>query len=212
MITRQRASTVMEGPEGRPLLVLDRPGEGRIAMLASDHAWLWSRGYEGGGPQRELLRRLAHWLMQEPELEEETLVAEPLGRDDDSDPPDTRGGCRIGAADRPDGSVAEIEMTEVAPGEWRGEAEVGAHGIYRLAEGGIVPSDSRWSGSTEGVREPISQADALEPLAGASDGAIRRLEGQGLPVSAARGLAGRPPGDPGSDCHGAMPMTSTKSA
>ena len=63
----------MEGPEARPLLVLDRQGEGRVAMLASDQAWLWSRGFEGGGPQLELLRRLAHWLMQEPELEEEVL-------------------------------------------------------------------------------------------------------------------------------------------
>ena len=63
----------MQGPEGRPLLVLDREGEGRIAVLGSDQAWLWSRGYEGGGPQLELLRRLAHWLMKEPELEEEVL-------------------------------------------------------------------------------------------------------------------------------------------
>jgi hypothetical protein len=65
------------GARARPLLVLDRVGEGRIAMLASDHAWLWSRGYEGGGPQLELLRRLAHWMMGEPELEEEALTATP---------------------------------------------------------------------------------------------------------------------------------------
>ena len=63
----------MMGPEGRPLLVLAREGEGRIAVLGSDQAWLWSRGFEGGGPQLELLRRLAHWLMKEPELEEEVL-------------------------------------------------------------------------------------------------------------------------------------------
>ena len=59
---------VMSGVEDRPLLILDRVGEGRVALLASDHAWLWSRGYEGGGPQLELLRRLAHWMMKEPEL------------------------------------------------------------------------------------------------------------------------------------------------
>ena len=65
--------TLMMGPEGRPLLVLARESEGRIAVLGSDQAWLWSRGFEGGGPQLELLRRLAHWLMKEPELEEEVL-------------------------------------------------------------------------------------------------------------------------------------------
>jgi hypothetical protein len=70
---------VMAGEDDRPLLVLDRVGEGRVALLASDHAWLWSRGYEGGGPQMELLRRLAHWMMKEPELEEEALRATDQG-------------------------------------------------------------------------------------------------------------------------------------
>ena len=42
-------------------------------MLLSDQGWLWARGFEGGGPQTELLRRLAHWLMKEPDLEEEAL-------------------------------------------------------------------------------------------------------------------------------------------
>ncbi len=68
-------STVMEGPEGAPLLVLDRVGEGRVALLLSDHIWLWSRGHDGGGPQQEVLRRVAHWLMRETELEEEDLTA-----------------------------------------------------------------------------------------------------------------------------------------
>jgi hypothetical protein len=65
----------MEGPGGTPLMVLDRVGEGRVALLLSDHIWLWSRGHDGGGPQGELLRRIAHWTMKEPELEEEDLTA-----------------------------------------------------------------------------------------------------------------------------------------
>ena len=39
----------------------------------SDHIWLWARGYEDGGPHLDLLRRLSHWLMQQPDLEEEAL-------------------------------------------------------------------------------------------------------------------------------------------
>ena len=70
---------VMEGPDGKPLLLLNRVGQGRVALLLSDHAWLWARGFEGGGPQAELLRRLAHWLMKEPGLEEERLSAEISG-------------------------------------------------------------------------------------------------------------------------------------
>jgi hypothetical protein len=65
----------MAGVEQRPVLILDRVGKGRVAQLMSDQIWLWSRGYEGGGPQAELLRRLAHWLMKEPELEENDLHA-----------------------------------------------------------------------------------------------------------------------------------------
>ncbi len=66
---------LMNGPDNSPLLVLDRVEQGRIALLLSDQIWLWSRGEDGGGPQAELLRRISHWLMKEPELEEEQLTA-----------------------------------------------------------------------------------------------------------------------------------------
>ena len=70
-----RGRTLMSGVEDKPLLQLDRMGRGRVALLLSDHAWLWARGYDGGGPHTDLLRRLAHWLMKEPDLEEERLIA-----------------------------------------------------------------------------------------------------------------------------------------
>ena len=78
-LTAARGTVVMTGAQGRPLLILDRVGKGRVAQLASDQIWLWSRGFEGGGPQAELLRRLAHWLMKEPELEENDLRASVAG-------------------------------------------------------------------------------------------------------------------------------------
>jgi len=68
-------AVVLEGLGAKPLLVLDRVEKGRVAQMLSDHIWLWGRGFEGGGPQAELLRRLAHWLMKEPDLEEESLRA-----------------------------------------------------------------------------------------------------------------------------------------
>ena len=79
-VTPTGGDVVMSGADDRPLLMLDRVGEGRVALMASDHAWLWGRGFEGGGPQLELLRRLAHWMMKEPELEEEALRAEATGQ------------------------------------------------------------------------------------------------------------------------------------
>ena len=69
------AEALMQTPDGHPLLLLDRVGEGRVASVMSDQLWLWARGFEGGGPYAELIRRTAHWLMKEPELEEELLDA-----------------------------------------------------------------------------------------------------------------------------------------
>lgn len=66
---------LMQGPDGRPLLMLARVGRGRVGLLLSDQIWLWSRGHDGGGPEATLLRRVAHWLMKEPALEENALSA-----------------------------------------------------------------------------------------------------------------------------------------
>src|SRR5437868_7580651 len=74
-------TAVMQGPDDKPLLLLAREGEGRVALLLSDHIWLWARGYEGGGPHLDLLRRLSHWLMKQPDLEEEALRLAVRGKD-----------------------------------------------------------------------------------------------------------------------------------
>ncbi len=114
-----RGETVMTGPDGKPLLVLDRAGEGRVALLLSDQGWLWSRGFEGGGPHVPLFRRLAHWLMKEPQLEEEALDAEALGTDltvtrhtigDDPGP---------ATVVTPSGRALQLPLTQGAAGEWR---------------------------------------------------------------------------------------------
>src|SRR5690606_1960664 len=78
-IDRPEGQVVMEGPDGMPLLLLAREGEGRVGMFLSDQGWLWARGFDGGGPYVPLYRRIAHWLMKEPELEEERLTAQGRG-------------------------------------------------------------------------------------------------------------------------------------
>ena len=78
-VAADRGDTLMEGVNRKPVLIVNRVGKGRVAQLLSDHAWLWTRGFENGGPQAELLRRLAHWLMKEPDLEEEQLRAVATG-------------------------------------------------------------------------------------------------------------------------------------
>ncbi|MBA3326346.1 MAG: hypothetical protein H0T41_14125, partial [Rhodobacteraceae bacterium] len=167
---------VMEGPDGRPLLVLDRQGEGRVAMLASDQAWLWSRGYEGGGPQAELLRRLAHWLMKEPELEEEVLSG---ARQEgelvisrrtlaESVPPAT--------VTSPSGEAASVEMTEVAPGRWEGRLEAEENGVWRLENGEMAAVAVVGPRAPREFADPVSTGAVLGPLAEATRGGVKRLE------------------------------------
>jgi len=126
--------TVMSDEAGDPLLVLDRVGEGRVAQLLSDHAWLWTRGYEGGGPQAELLRRLAHWLMREPELDEEVLSGEVLGEEmritrrtmeDRVDPV---------IVTRPDGTEETVELQVTEPGLFTAMVPASELGLYRLGD------------------------------------------------------------------------------
>jgi hypothetical protein len=72
---------LLTGIRDTPLLLVRRVEKGRIASMTSDQFWLWSRGYEGGGPTVEWLRRLTHWLMQEPELDERQIRLRENSRD-----------------------------------------------------------------------------------------------------------------------------------
>jgi hypothetical protein len=174
-------SVLMTGIDDRPLLILDRVGMGRVALLASDHAWLWSRGYEGGGPQAELLRRLAHWMMKEPELEEEALSAEATGqtmRIIRRTLAETAGPVTVTA---PDGTSTEIALTETTPGRFEALHDGAQIGLYRLVDGdhstviGLGPSAPRE------FEQTIASAEVLEPVIEARRGGVFRLS-DGLPV------------------------------
>lgn len=172
---------LMTGPRDLPLLVLNRVDQGRIAVLASDHAWLWGRGYEGGGPQLELLRRLAHWMLKEPELEEETLTAEVRGqavtitrRSLAEDPP---GPVTITGQD---GAQAVLEMPEVGPGRFEAAWEAPALGLYRLEQGDLTRVIAVGPAAPREFVETIAGEVDLAPLAAATQGGVTRLE-SGIP-------------------------------
>ncbi|MDU8909992.1 hypothetical protein [Aestuariicoccus sp. MJ-SS9] len=185
---------VMSGAGDRPLLMLDRVGEGRVALLASDHAWLWNRGFEGGGPQLELLRRLAHWMMKEPELEEEALWAEPQGQTMRIIRRSLSGEVGAVTVTRPDGETEEVTLEEVSPGRFEALYEGPEIGLYRLSEGeeeavvGLGPAAPRE------FEQTIASGAALEPVIDTMRGGVLRLE-EGVPgirsVSAGRPAAGR---------------------
>ena len=171
---------VMTGVEDRPALILDRVGEGRVALLASDHIWLWSRGYEGGGPQLELLRRLAHWTMKEPELEEEALTATAEGQTmtitrrtllEDVGPVEVTG---------PDGTTVTLDLEEVSPGRFSTTWTAPEIGLYRIVQGEEDAVIALGPAAPREFEETIASGDKLSPVIDPTEGGILRLE-EGAP-------------------------------
>jgi hypothetical protein len=171
----QRGDVVMQGPNNRPLLVLDRVGKGRVAQLMSDHIWLWTRGFEGGGPQAELLRRLAHWLMKEPELEENVLSAHLRGDRLEIKRRSVKPDDRPVTVTLPDGRTASVTMAENTGGA-AGELPVDQVGLYRLSDG------QRTAIAAVGPLNPLEWSDVratdsrLQPFAQASGGSTHWLQ------------------------------------
>ena len=179
-LAEPRGQVVMDGPDGRPLLVLGHEGEGRVALLASDQAWLWGRGFEGGGPQLELLRRLAHWLMKEPELEEEALTATAEGQTLTITRRTLRDGAHEVTVTAPDGSETNLPMTEVSPGRHVARYQAPEIGLYRLKDGDQERVVALGPAAPKEFEEPIATEDKLAAVVTPTRGGFHRIEG-GLP-------------------------------
>jgi len=172
---------VMEGADAKPLLVLDRVDDGRIAVLASDHAWLWARGYEGGGPQLELLRRLAHWLMKEPELEEEVLIASAVGRDVSVERRSLGGMASAIEYTSPSGVTGATLLKDVSPGKWTALFEASENGVYRLTDGALETVVAVGPASPIEFEQPIGASADLLALVNRTGGGVYALSEIGTP-------------------------------
>ncbi|GAA3866624.1 hypothetical protein [Celeribacter arenosi] len=176
----ERGDVVMSGVEDRPLMVLDRVGEGRVAVLGSDHAWLWSRGVEGGGPQLELLRRLAHWMMKEPDLEEEALTASAEGSRMTVTRRTLGEGARQVTITAPDGTEVTVPMEEISPGRFLAEYDGAQMGLYRLAEGDKEAVAVLGPAAPREFEETIATGEKLAGLVSGTGGGVLRLS-DGIP-------------------------------
>lgn len=190
-VSNPSGQTLMTGAEGRPLLVLSRAGSGRVALLLSDQSWLWARGYDGGGPYGELLRRTAHWLMQEPDLDDErlTLTATDAGLVLER----TTMGPAPGPASLidPSGRSQAVPLAEATPGIWRATVPAPAPGLYEAR------SDQTRAFATVGALNPKEAAalaatpDLMEPLAKASGGVVVETGEDGRRLPEVRRVEGR---------------------
>lgn len=171
---------VMSGHSDSPLLVLNREGEGRVALLGSDHAWLWSRGFEGGGPQLDLLRRLAHWMMKEPELEEEALTAISDGRDIEITRRTLAQGARDVTLTTPSGEVVIVPLTEDAAGRFTAQIEDAEIGLYRIRDADLETVVAVGPAAPKEFENTIASPEILEPVMAQARGGSLRLE-DGMP-------------------------------
>lgn len=165
-------ATVLEGPSSAPLLTLHRAGEGRVAVLASDQSWLWARGFEGGGPFAEVFRRTAHWLMKEPELDDERFSARAAGgaliveRRTGGAPPTPAD------AQGPTGRQT-IALGPVAPGLWRGAGTAVEPGAYRVRQGDAEAIALAAPRHPIEFRDVTASRASLDPLIRPTGGAVR---------------------------------------
>ena len=166
---------VMTGADGKPLLLLSRFGEGRVALLLTDHIWLWARGYEGGGPHLDLLRRTSHWLMKQPDLDEEALRLQVAGKDlavirqtmADTVSPVT--------VTSPSGATRELILSQAEPGEWRATLPAGELGLWQATDGTLKALINVGPTNPKEFSEVTSTTDMLKPLAQATGGDARRV-------------------------------------
>jgi len=133
-----RGVSVMAGVEDKPLLLLSREGKGRVALMLSDQIWLWARNYQNGGPHLELLRRLAHWLMKEPELEEEALRATARGQEISIERQSLKNDKFNVIASFPSGKEETYVLENAEPGIARAKVKVDELGLFTLTEGDLT--------------------------------------------------------------------------
>ncbi|WP_136616023.1 hypothetical protein [Mesorhizobium sp. 10.2.3] len=174
-VQNPEGEVVMKGADNRPLLLLDRKGEGRVGMLLSDQGWLWARGFEGGGPHVQLYRRIAHWLMKEPELEEERLTADGRGmvleirRQTMADDP---GPSQIIT---PSGKTLTVKLDKSEPGVFLGSVETSEIGLYQVANGDLTALAHVGPVNAPEFADVISTENRLKAPAEATGGSVRRL-------------------------------------
>ena len=166
----------MEGPDKKPLLVLAREGEGRVGLLLSDHIWLWARGYEGGGPHLDLMRRLSHWLMKQPDLEEEALRLIVRGRDLLIERQTMADSVADVTLTLPSGATRSVTLQAGEPGPVARLGQGNELGLWRATDGKLNALVNVGPPNPREFAEVTSTTDVLAPLASATGGDARRLD------------------------------------
>ena len=188
-VRADRGRVVMSGAEDKPLLVLDRKGKGRVALLTSDHSWLWARGFDGGGPHTDLLRRLSHWLMKEPDLEEERLIATSKGLKLTLERRSMEEKVATVKLLGPGGETSDVALEPTTPGSgiWRATVDVKIPGLYKAetagAQGTLTAVANAGIEDPREMSEVTATEDKMKPIADATGGGVFWTKATGLLTS-----------------------------
>jgi hypothetical protein len=175
-VTKPLGETVMTAADGKPLLVLNRAGKGRVAMLLSDQGWLWARGFEGGGPHVALYRRIAHWLMKEPELEEEALTARASGRMLTITRQTIGNNPGPATVIAPSGKREEVALSQTEPGRFTAEQRMSETGLFTITNGAFSTLVHIGTVDAPEFKAMISTPDILQPVVDETHGLMKRLD------------------------------------
>ena len=167
---------LMEGPDAAPLLVIDKVGEGRVAMLMSDQAWLWSKGFDGGGPYSEMFRRTAHWLMGEPDLDAEKLTATAENGLLAIERRTLEDRSQTVMVEKPDGTKETVRLSKTSNGIYRGSVKSAGQGAYRLASGEVTTITAIGSLNPKEYAKLQPTTEHLTPLAEGTGGGLFATE------------------------------------
>jgi hypothetical protein len=176
-VDTRNASTapVMTGADGKPLLLLARYGEGRVALLLSDQIWLWARGYEGGGPHLDLLRRTSHWLMKQPDLDEDALRLQVHGKDLVVQRQTMADAVAPVTVTSPSGATREMTLTAGDPGIWHATMPAGELGLWQATDGTLKALINVGPTNPKEFSEVTSTPEMLKPLVQATGGDAQRV-------------------------------------
>jgi hypothetical protein len=178
-----QGDVLMDAPDGTPLLVLDRVGQGRTALMLSDQIWLWSRGHDGGGPQAEMLRRVAHWLMKEPELEENALIARVEHGVLSVERRTTEAAQPAEATvTDPDGKTSKLTLSPTRPGRSVSLVPAAAPGVWQVGDGSRVAFAAAGPANPPEFADLRATATRLDPLVRATGGSVHWLDPAGAPA------------------------------
>jgi len=177
-----RGVTVMSGVDGLPLLILDRVGKGRVAQLFSDQLWMWSKGFEGGGPHAELIRRIGHWLMQEPDLEEEDLRATVIDGRLEIRRQSLTNRTEEVTVTRPDGGTETVKLRDDGRGRATGSIEAAEQGLYKVTDGTRQAFAASGALNSKEWSDPRATASLLQPLIEETKGGVQAVSIDGQPT------------------------------